>query len=213
MKIKSCKTSLATLGALAILFLVFLPSANAQRISLASLQGEIDAVEADVATLKNDVTALQTTVNALPGINPGTSPGQLLTWDGNNWIAENRPNDELVTLNNMQPYQVINFVIALQGIFPSRNSEPFIGEIKMGGWNFAPRGYALCDGQLLSIAQNSALFALLGTQYGGDGRTTFGLPDLRGRVPVHAGNGPGLTQRQLGEKGGQEENTFTDKRH
>ncbi len=83
-------------------------------------------------------------------------------------------------------------------------SEPFIGEIKMVGFNFAPRGWSLCDGQLLPISQNSALFSLLGTIYGGDGRTTFALPDLRGRVPTHQGTGPGLTQRRIGQKFGQE---------
>jgi microcystin-dependent protein len=83
-------------------------------------------------------------------------------------------------------------------------SEPFVGEIKMVGFTFAPRGYAFCDGQLLPISQNTALFSLLGTTYGGDGRTTFALPDLRGRFPMHAGSGPGLTVRSNGEKGGAE---------
>lgn len=83
-------------------------------------------------------------------------------------------------------------------------SDPFIGEIKMFGGNFAPRGWALCDGQLLAISQNDALFSLLGTIYGGDGRTTFGLPDLRGRAPMHMGQGPGLTNRRIGLKGGAE---------
>ncbi len=87
--------------------------------------------------------------------------------------------------------------------------DPFLGEIIMFGGNFAPRGWALCDGQLLPISQYSALFSILGTTYGGDGRTTFGLPDLRGRVPVHAGNGPGLSDRRLGGKGGTETNTLT----
>lgn len=83
--------------------------------------------------------------------------------------------------------------------------EPFIGEISMFGGNFAPRGWALCNGQLLPISQNSALFSLLGTTYGGDGRTTFALPDLRGRVPVHAGRGSGgLSPYPLGSKGGSE---------
>lgn len=82
--------------------------------------------------------------------------------------------------------------------------EPFIGQIILAGFNFAPRGYALCQGQLLSIAQNSALFSLLGTTYGGDGITTFALPDLRGRVPMGFGNGPGLTPRVLGEESGTE---------
>ena len=83
-------------------------------------------------------------------------------------------------------------------------SEPFVGEIVMFGGNFAPRGWALCDGQLLAISQNTALFSILGTTYGGDGRTTFGLPDLRGRVPMHPGAGPGLTTRRLGERAGAE---------
>ena len=81
-------------------------------------------------------------------------------------------------------------------------SEPFIAEVKIFAGNFAPRGWAFCNGQLLPIAQNTALFSLVGTTYGGDGRTTFGLPDLQGRAPMHPGNGPGLTNRRLGESGG-----------
>lgn len=88
-------------------------------------------------------------------------------------------------------------------------TEPFIGQIMPVGFNFAPRGWALCDGQLLSISQNSALFALLGTAYGGDGRVTFGLPDLRGRVPVHVGSGPGLSPYTWGQKGGTEQVTLS----
>jgi len=88
-------------------------------------------------------------------------------------------------------------------------AEPFIGEIRMFAGNFAPRGWAFCDGQLLAISQNAALFSLLGTIYGGDGRTTFGLPDLRGRIPIHTGQGPGMTPRQLGAKGGSEQVTLT----
>ena len=83
-------------------------------------------------------------------------------------------------------------------------SSPFIAEIVMFGGNFAPRNWALCDGQLLQIASNQALFSLLGTTYGGDGRITFGLPEMRGRVSIHPGNGPGLSNRRLGEKGGSE---------
>jgi microcystin-dependent protein len=83
-------------------------------------------------------------------------------------------------------------------------AEPFLGEIIMFGGNFAPRGWAFCDGQLLAINSYTALFSILGTMYGGDGRTTFGLPDLRGRVPMHKGNGPGLTPRNLGQKSGSE---------
>jgi microcystin-dependent protein len=83
-------------------------------------------------------------------------------------------------------------------------SNPFVGEIKMFGGTFAPRGYAKCDGQLLAINQNNTLFSLLGTVYGGDGRTTFGLPDLRGRLPIDDGTGPGLSPRALGSRAGAE---------
>lgn len=82
-------------------------------------------------------------------------------------------------------------------------AEPYIGEIKMFGGNFAPRMYALCNGQLLSIAQNTALFSLLGTNYGGNGQTTFGLPNLQGSAAMHWGQGPGLTPRTIGEVGGE----------
>ncbi len=87
--------------------------------------------------------------------------------------------------------------------------EPFIGQIQPFGFNFPPRGWAFCDGQLLAIAQNTALFSLLGTTFGGDGRTSFALPDLRGRSIVHVGNGPGLSSIRWGEKGGRENVTLT----
>lgn len=80
--------------------------------------------------------------------------------------------------------------------------EPFIGTIMFFGFNFAPRGWAKCQGQLLAISQNTALFSLLGTQYGGDGRTTFALPDLQGRVPIGEGQGPGLPPYSIGQTGG-----------
>ena len=137
--------------------------------------------------------------------------------------------------DNMQPFLAVNYIIALVGTYPSRSrmlgeeedddaenlnesqyhrqlsSDPFLGQIIMFAGNFAPRGWALCDGQLLPIAQNTALFSLIGTFYGGDGRTTFGLPDLRGRVPIHDGasQGPGLSPYQLGQKGGAEGVTLT----
>lgn len=88
-------------------------------------------------------------------------------------------------------------------------SEPFVGEIRMFAGNFAPRSWAFCDGQLLGVSQNDALFSLLGTIYGGDGRTTFGLPDMRGRIPIHAGTGPGLSPRRLGSKAGAEDVTLS----
>lgn len=88
------------------------------------------------------------------------------------------------------------------------SQEGFLGEIKMFGGNFAPRGWALCDGSLMPINQNSALFSILGTMYGGDGRTTFALPDMRGRTAIHPGRGPGLTDRRIGQKVGQESHTL-----
>jgi len=121
----------------------------------------------------------------------------------------------------MQPSLGLNYIVALQGVYPSHNlagegdavgalvgAEPFIGEISLFGGNFAPRGWAFCDGQLLSVASNTALFSILGTTYGGDGRTTFALPDLRGRIPVHPGTGPGLTRVRLGEVFGNEDLTM-----
>jgi microcystin-dependent protein len=88
-------------------------------------------------------------------------------------------------------------------------SEPFLGQLSTFGFNFAPRGWAMCSGQLLPIAQNTALFALLGTTYGGNGQTTFALPDLRSRANLHFGQGPGLSPRTLGEQGGTESVTLT----
>ncbi len=89
-------------------------------------------------------------------------------------------------------------------------SDPFVGEIRMFGGTFAPAGWSFCDGQLLPISQNETLFNLIGTTYGGDGQETFALPDLQGRAPVHAGQGPGISQTyQLGEKFGTESVTLT----
>ncbi|GGX75017.1 microcystin dependent MdpB family protein [Litorimonas cladophorae] len=87
-------------------------------------------------------------------------------------------------------------------------SEPYLGQITLGGWNFAPRGWAFCHGQLLPISQYSAVFSLLGTTFGGDGRTTFGLPDTRGRCVVGAGRGAGLTDRRIGQRSGAETTTL-----
>ena len=120
--------------------------------------------------------------------------------------------------NNMQPSLALNYCIALQGLFPSRSTpapdgasgdgdlglDPFLGEVGLFAGNFAPRNWAYCNGQLLQVAQHSALFALLGTTYGGDGRNTFGLPDLRGRSAIGVGNGPGLSPQQWGQTQGVE---------
>ncbi len=89
------------------------------------------------------------------------------------------------------------------------DAEPFVGDIMTVGFNFCPRGWAEANGSLLAISSNTALFSLYGTFYGGDGRTTFGLPDFRGRAPVHAGNGSGLTNRPIGQKSGTETVTLS----
>jgi len=89
-------------------------------------------------------------------------------------------------------------------------SDPFVAEIRIFAGNFAPRSWAFCDGQLLPIAQNTALFSLIGITYGGDGTTTMALPNLQGRAPMHPGRGPGLTSRRLGERLGVETVTLTE---
>ena len=89
-------------------------------------------------------------------------------------------------------------------------SEPFIAEIRIFAGNFAPRSWAFCDGQLLPISQNTALFSLIGTVYGGDGRSTTALPNMMGRAPMHPGRGPGLTSRRLGQRGGVEMVTLSE---
>jgi microcystin-dependent protein len=89
-------------------------------------------------------------------------------------------------------------------------SEPFIAEIRIFAGNFAPRSWAFCNGQLLPISQNTALFSLIGTTYGGDGRSTTALPNMAGRAPMHPGRGPGLTSRRLGERGGSETVTLAE---
>lgn len=104
------------------------------------------------------------------------------------------------------------FVLAFAEIACPREAlaqEQFLGEIRMVGFNFAPTGWAKCDGQILSIASNTALFSLLGTTYGGDGVSTFALPNLKGRVPLHYGTGSGLTPRAIGEQSGLEAVTLT----
>lgn len=89
-------------------------------------------------------------------------------------------------------------------------ADPFVAEIRIFPFNFAPRGWAWCDGQLMPLSQNTALFSLLGTTYGGDGKSTFALPDLQGRAPMHPGQGPGLSLHDLGETGGAETVTLLE---
>lgn len=143
----------------------------------------------------------------------GTVKGNMITYDGNNWVAlgldANHPFVDSIRFaspaSNLQPYLTLNYCISLFGIFPSRSgSDPFVGEIEIFGFNFAPNGWALCNGQLMAISQNTALFSLLGTMYGGDGISTFALPDLQGRIPIHMGQGSGLSNHNQGESGGSE---------
>ncbi|HYW07280.1 MAG TPA: tail fiber protein [Longimicrobium sp.] len=89
-------------------------------------------------------------------------------------------------------------------------ADPFVAEIRIFPFNFAPKGWAWCDGQLLPISQNTALFSLLGTTYGGDGKSNFALPDLQGRAPMHPGQGPGLSLHDLGETGGSQTVTLLE---
>jgi microcystin-dependent protein len=89
-------------------------------------------------------------------------------------------------------------------------ADPFVAEIRIFGFNFAPKGWAFCDGQLLPLSQNTALFSLLGTTYGGDGKSNFALPDMQGNAPMHPGQGPGLSLHDLGETGGSETVTLLE---
>jgi microcystin-dependent protein len=155
-------------------------------------------------------TPLTITTNKLQ-INAGTLSGDLLTWDGDNWVNTQPAVQHFsVIVDNHQPYQVINYVISLFGVYPSQSdaSTPFVGEVYMLGCNFAPTGWQLCDGSLLSIAENATLFNLLGTTYGGNGQTTYAVPDLRGRVPIHTGSN-GTSSYVLGQQGGSETMTFS----
>ena len=111
---------------------------------------------------------------------------------------------------NMQPYLAVSYIISLFGIFPSPDVKrahhvvPFVAEIRIFACNFAPKGWAQCNGQLLPLSQNTALFSLLGTFYGGDGKSTFALPDLQGSVALHQGQGAGLSDYFLGQQSGSE---------
>lgn len=106
--------------------------------------------------------------------------------------------------NTLLIFSLLGLLLLLSAMFPQPAfaSDQFVAEIRIFSGNFAPTGWAMCNGQLLSISQNTALFSLLGTYYGGDGKTTFALPDLQGRVPIQVGQGSGLSDRLQGEMGG-----------
>jgi microcystin-dependent protein len=143
-------------------------------------------------------------------LNAGTNKGDLITWDGTNWVNMQPAVQHFsLTVDNRQPYLTLNYCIAMNGIFPSRSdATPFVSQIQIFPFNFAPVGWALCNGQLISISQNTALFSLLGTNYGGDGRTTFQLPNLQGRVSMDFGQGAGLSNYIQGQTGGTNSNTI-----
>ncbi|MHA4808579.1 tail fiber protein [Flavitalea flava] len=154
-------------------------------------------------------TPLSVTSNKV-SLNPGTQAGDLITWDGTNWVnAQPAPLHFSHTIDNRQPYLALNYCISLFGIFPSQNdaAQPYVGEIFLLGCNFAPVGWAFCDGQLLAISDNQVLFQLIGTTYGGDGQNTFGIPDLRGRLPIHQGNN-GSSNYIIGQASGTEQKIF-----
>ena len=144
-------------------------------------------------------------------LNPGTAVGDLITWDGTNWINMQPAIQHFsFTVDNRQPFLTLNYCIAINGIFPSRSdATPFVSQIQIFPFNFAPVGWYQCNGQLLSIAQNTALFSLIGTYYGGNGTTNFQLPNLQGRVSMEFGQGPGLSNFNIGQTGGTESNTIS----
>jgi microcystin-dependent protein len=161
--------------------------------------GTIGAASPLVASSTNNIS-----------LNAGTAVGDLITWDGLNWVNMQPIQHFSVSADNRQPFLTLNYCIALVGVFPSRNSsEPFLSEIELYSFGFPPKGWAFCNGQLLPINQNSALFSLIGTFYGGNGINNFQLPNLQGRVPLHFGNGNGLSPYNLGQTGGSEQNTIT----
>jgi microcystin-dependent protein len=173
-----------------------------------ALQGWNGVVWTDPANL-SATTPLSVSRTNQVSLNPGTATGDLITWDGNNWISTQAAVQHFTfNTDNRQPFLAVNYCIALQGIFPARN-DAFVSQIQIFPFNFPPRGWAQCDGQLMPISQNTALFSLLGTQYGGDGRVTFALPDLRSRVALSFGQGPGLSQYEEGATGGEESHTIS----
>jgi microcystin-dependent protein len=113
-----------------------------------------------------------------------------------------------IVMNCIRPL-LLALAIGVSPLAVHASTEPFLGELMLTGYNFCPLGWAQANGQILSIAQNTALFSLLGTYYGGNGITTFAVPDLRGRAPIGTGQGPGLSDRQIGEEGGDETITLT----
>jgi microcystin-dependent protein len=163
-------------------------------------------------TLASNALLTGNGTGAVGTIAVGTS-GKVLYSNGTNWVAGSTTASSTGSgdaFSILPPYRTISYCISMQGIYPSTASDnPLIGEIMIFPYSFVPRNWARCDGSILSIASYSALFSLLGTTFGGNGSTTFGLPDLRGRVVLGTGtlNGTGTTY-MLGESGGSETRTL-----
>jgi len=174
------------------------------------LMGWTGTIFTDIANIAAKAPLTVSATNQV-AFNSGTAVGDLITWDGNNWVNM-QPAIQHFSFNvdNRQPYLALNYCIALVGIFPARNdAEPFVSQIQLFPFNFAPNGWAMCNGQFLAIAQNTALFSLLGTQFGGNGTTNFALPNLQSRVPIGFGQGPGLTLYDIGDNGGTESSAIS----
>lgn len=187
------------------------PAADAAKLAGIEAGAEVN-VQRDWNAVSGDAMILNKP-SFSPGIplpsNPATN--SLFYYENGNWVAKSmviQPVGSSVPVSNIQPYLALNYTIAYEGIYPSRNDwYAFIGEIVLYPYNFAPLGTMFCHGQILSIYDNSALFSLIGTYYGGNGQTTFALPDLRGRTAIHFGTGPGLPTINMAQIGGTE--TFT----
>ena len=156
-------------------------------------------------------TPLNVSATNQVAFNAGTNKGDLITWDGMNWVNMQPAIQHFsFVVENRQPYLAMNYCIAMNGIFPSRSdATPFVSQIQLFPFNFAPTGWAECNGQLLAISQNTALFSLLGTNYGGNGQTNFQLPNMQGRVGLDAGQGKGLSLFTQGQSGGVESGTIS----
>lgn len=187
------------------------PAADAAKLAGIEAGAEVN-VQHDWNAVSGDAMILNKP-SFSPGIPLPSSPAtnSLYYYENGNWVARSLLIQNAGTnspVSNVQPYLTLNYTIAVEGIYPSRNDYmAFIGEIVLYPYNFAPQGTMFCQGQMLSIAEYTALFSLVGTYYGGNGQTIFGLPDLRGRTAIHNGQGPGLPAINLAESGGTE--TFT----
>jgi microcystin-dependent protein len=200
---------------------VLIPTLNtAQQNTLAGMltSAEIGMLVTDAATgtlryWNGSSWLTQTSANSLTALSPLSVASNTVSLNQGtlNWVNTQPAIQHFdFVVDNHQPYLVINYCIALFGIFPTQNdaTEPYVGEIYAMGCNFAPVGFALCNGALLSIATNTVLFDLIGTTYGGDGLNTFALPDLQGRVAIHQGNN-GISTYVIGQEGGIETKTFS----